>query len=78
MLKKQTGLEWAAPTFIIQKKNKNVRFLSDFREVNKCIMSTLYPISKINTILQEIEGFIYCVTQNKLKVLLGRIFSGHP
>ena len=35
VLKRQPTSEWASPTLIIPKKNKTVRFISDFREVNK-------------------------------------------
>ena len=59
MLKRQPDSEWASPTFIIPKKNKTVRFISDFREVNKHIVRTPYPIPKIPTVLQEMEGFTY-------------------
>ena len=31
--------QWAAPTFIIPKINGTVRFISDFREINKTIKS---------------------------------------
>ena len=30
--------EWASQSFILPKKDKTVRFLSDFREVNKRIV----------------------------------------
>ncbi len=33
--------------------------ISDFRELNKCIVITPYPIPKTSTILQELEGFTY-------------------
>ncbi len=33
--------------------------ISDFRELNKCIVRKPYPIPKISTILQELEGFTY-------------------
>jgi hypothetical protein len=33
--------------------------ISDFRELNKCKVRKLYPIPKISTILQELEGFTY-------------------
>jgi len=32
-LKRQISLEWASPTFIIPKKDKTVRTISDFREL---------------------------------------------
>jgi hypothetical protein len=36
-----------------------VRNISDFRELNKCIIRKPYPIPKISTTLQELEGFPY-------------------
>jgi hypothetical protein len=36
-----------------------VRTISDFRKLNKCILRKPYPIPKISTILQELEGFTY-------------------
>ena len=59
VLKRQPTSEWASPTFIIPKKNKTVRFISDFREVNKHIVRTSFPIPNISTVLQEMEGFTY-------------------
>ena len=38
VLKKVNRSEWAAPTFIIPKKDGSVRFISDFRELNKRIV----------------------------------------
>ena len=35
VLERQPESEWGSPTFVIPKKNKTVRFLSDFWEVNK-------------------------------------------
>ena len=37
VLKKVNQSEWAAPTFLIPKKDATVRFSSDFRELNKRI-----------------------------------------
>ena len=59
VLKRQPESEWGSPTFIIAKKNGTVRFLSDFREVNKRIIRTPFPIPKISSVLQEMEGFTY-------------------
>jgi hypothetical protein len=36
-----------------------VRTISDFRELNKRIVRKPYPIPKISTIIQELEGFTY-------------------
>jgi hypothetical protein len=36
-----------------------VHTISDFRELNKCIVRKPYPIPKISMILQELEGFTY-------------------
>ena len=59
VLERQPASEWASPSFIIPKKDKTVRFLSDFREVNKRLVRKPFPIPKISTVLQEIEGFSY-------------------
>ena len=51
--------EWAAPTFIIPKKNNTVRFISDFRKLNAALKRKPYPIPKIQDMLQKLEGFKY-------------------
>ncbi len=58
MLEWQPSLQWASPTFIIPKKDSTVCTISDFREL-KCIVRKPYPIPKISTTLQELEGFTY-------------------
>jgi hypothetical protein len=57
VLERQPVSEWSLPSFIILKKDKTVCFLSDFREVNKRLVRKPFPIPKISTVLQEIEGF---------------------
>ncbi len=47
------------PIFPDPKKEPNVWFLSDFREVNKQVTRTPFPIPKISSVLQEMEGFTY-------------------
>ena len=59
VLRKVNCSEWAAPTFIIPKKDGSVRFISDFRELNKCIRRKPYPIPKIQDLLLKLEGFTY-------------------
>ena len=51
--------EWGAPTFIQQKKNGTVRFLSNFKKLNKRIRGKPFPIPKIQNMLLNLEGFTY-------------------
>ncbi len=59
VLEWQPSSRWALPTFIMPKKDSTCRTISDFRELNKCIVRKLYLIPKISTILQELEGYTY-------------------
>ena len=59
VLERQPDSEWGSPTFIIPKKNRTIRFISDFREVNKRIKRKPFPLPKIATVLQQLEGFQY-------------------
>jgi hypothetical protein len=57
VLKRQSSSQWASPTFIIPTKDKTVRTITNFRD--KRIVRRPYPIPKISTILQELEGVTY-------------------
>ncbi len=59
VLERQPASDWALPSFIIPKKDKTVRFLSDFWGVNKRLVRKPFPIPKISMVLQEIKGFSY-------------------
>ncbi len=61
VLKRQSSSHWASPTFIIPKKDITVWTITDFRELNKRIVRRPYPIPKISTTLQELEGFTYAM-----------------
>jgi hypothetical protein len=52
-------LEWASSSFIVLKHDQTVRFLSDFREVNKRIVRNPFPLPETSTVLQEMEGFTF-------------------
>ena len=56
VLKPQPNLEWGSPTFIIPKKNKTVRFLSGFREVNKRIVRNHFPFLKLAPLYKRWRG----------------------
>ena len=62
VLKKVNQSECAAPTFIIPKKDGTVRFISDFRELNKSIKRKPYPIPKIQDLMLKLEGFQYATS----------------
>jgi hypothetical protein len=59
VLERQHYSEWALPSFIVPKKNNTVHFLSNFWEVNKRLIRKPFPIPKISTVLQELEGFTF-------------------
>ncbi len=59
VLERQPTSEWALPTFIIPKNDRTVCFLSNFCEVNKRLVRKPFPILKISTVLQELEGFTF-------------------
>lgn len=62
ILKKVNRSEWAAPSFIIPKKDGTVRFINDFRELNKRILRLPFPIPRIQDLLLKLEGFTYATS----------------
>ena len=64
VLKQINASEWAAPTFIISKKDATVRFISDFCKLNKCIEHKPFPIPKIQDLLLKLEGFQHTMSLN--------------
>ena len=47
VLKRKNNSKWAAQTVIISKNNGTVRFISEFRELNKSIKRKPFPIPEI-------------------------------
>jgi hypothetical protein len=62
VLKRVNRSEWAAPCFIIPKKNGTVRFITDFRKLNERIVRKPYPIPKIQDLMLKLEGFRYATS----------------
>jgi RNase H-like domain found in reverse transcriptase/Reverse transcriptase (RNA-dependent DNA polymerase)/Integrase zinc binding domain len=62
VIRKVNRSMWAAPTFVIPKKDGTVRFISDFRELNKWIKRKPFPIPLIQDLLLKLEGFQYATS----------------
>jgi hypothetical protein len=51
--------EWLTPSFIIPKKDGRVRWISDFRGLNKHIKRKVYNLPKIQDILSRRSGYAF-------------------
>jgi len=51
--------EWIAGTFIIPTKDGRVRWISDFRGLNKALKRKVYPIPRIADILARRSGYAF-------------------
>ena len=52
--------EWAAPSFIIPKQDDTVRFINDFRELNKNLKRKPYKLPRIQDIMNKRKNYTYC------------------
>jgi hypothetical protein len=60
VLQKEEGLSThAAPIFLVPKHDGTVRWVSDFRELNKIIRRWIFPLPKINEILCKRKGYTF-------------------
>ena len=57
VIKKATRSEWIAGTFIVPKKDGCVRWITDFRCLNKSLHRKVYPLCKISEIFQWHSGY---------------------
>jgi len=54
-----TAGPWCAPSFIIPKKDGRVRFLTDYRRLNRAIRRKPWPMPHILDMIQDIGAFTY-------------------
>jgi hypothetical protein len=59
LLSRVQSAEWAAPTFVIPKKNGTVRLITNFRVLNSCLARKPFPMPKIPEIFRGMEKFQY-------------------
>ena len=57
VIEKATRSEWIAGTFIVPKKDGRVRWITDFRDLNKILCQKVYPLRKISEIFQRHSGY---------------------
>ena len=57
VLEKTGPSRWISPTFIIPKKDGRVRWVSDFRALNKVIRRKIYPLPRITDLLNKRFGY---------------------
>ena len=50
---------WCAPSFIIAKKDHRVRFITDYRKLNRCIVRKPWPMPHIMDLIQDIGEYAY-------------------
>src|ERR1700719_4359560 len=53
---------WCSPIVMVSKPDKTTRVCIDFREINKITKRDVYPLSRINDILNRLEGMNYYST----------------
>ena len=59
VLERTGGSEWIAGTFIIPKKDGSVRWISDFRGLNRALRRKVYHLPRIQDVLRRRRGYTY-------------------
>ena len=62
LLEPVEAAEWSAPSFCIPKSNGSIRFITDFRGLNRWLKRKPYPIPVISDLMQSLSNFKYATT----------------
>ena len=54
--------EWASPIILVPKKDGSMRFCADYRALNEVTIKDVYPIPRIDDILEMLSGSEYFCT----------------
>ena len=58
--------EWAAPKFTVPKKNGGVRIVNDFRQLNRWIKRSLWPMPTTRVLMHRIGGMAYVTALDQI------------
>ena len=50
---------WASPVLLVSKKDGTLRFVTDFRRLNSVTKSVVFPLPRIDVIMDKLEGCSY-------------------
>jgi RNase H-like domain found in reverse transcriptase/Reverse transcriptase (RNA-dependent DNA polymerase) len=60
----KTDSPWSSPWFLISKKDGSSRPVQDYRKVNEWTITDVYPLPRIETILEQLHGMTWFTTLN--------------
>jgi hypothetical protein len=59
VLRKTNDSKWAAQGFAVPKKNKQIRFVTDFRMLNRFLRRYPFPLPSIQEIMRTVDGLTF-------------------
>ena len=61
---KKSKSKWTVPVFFIKKKDRSLRLVQDYCEVNKWTKRDNYPLPRIEQILEQLHGKVIFTALN--------------